>query len=550
MTDYEIKAKYRSMNMEYMDPNSNHPGRYVENNIKMDMIEMCEAFIGLACTLLFSLGGIKLCEYLFSHKKKLNDGTVTTVTWGRISDDCTSPKRVTRYHSENLIKYDDSNEFTLDEKKICFNFVNTMAFIFILRKHAHICKTMKLYHRMKKTGVFKFEDSFIIKYNTFSDLREADVCNRIKSKGINRQSKIVTAIWYSFFEDKEYKKNSGSSDDDSDTDGSASNPSYRSGSKLDLYDTFDKKNIQVCRRNIRSIEIQPYLKHSVVFHKWYKAACFNPKNHDYIIGSMMLSLARSLKHCHDLGLVHGDIKPDNLLVTYELDEEQTVKNKKEVEDVVCEKSKSQDDDVQTEGQSQEPDSDSILKAHQENEITKTISQWRKMLHLNVTGRTRLPHDIPSLYLIDFGMCGTHEKDEGTGGTRPFCAPETKNIKIPNPHRTNSESTVSSESTSTAAGSDSDTYSWCPLNKQHDIWSWAFILYTVTAYRDVYNRYEDYPADAFDELGYINENQQEYAFEIKTHPFYPVLQKTLCPPSQRTSSIDEVIRDMEEILQKL
>ncbi len=35
-----------------------------------------------------------------------------------------------------------------------------------------------------------------------------------------------------------------------------------------------------------------------------------------------------------------------------------------------------------------------------------------------------------------------------------------------------------------------------------------------------------------------------ASEIKSHPFYPIFKKTLCAPSERTSSIDELIHDME------
>jgi len=488
---------------------SKQGGAYIENNVKMGMIESYDMFIGLACSIIFSFGGIKLYEYLHTmrYSKRDKHGDL---------------KRVTRYHSENIITYNNSSEFTGDEKKICFDFVNTLAFVYILNQHTLICKTVKVYDRVKKTGVFKFEDKFIIKYGTFSNMHEPNIYNDLKSRGINHDVKIVTPIWYSFFENKKYDDNSNS--DDTDTDSNNSNNTNLNESEsgvisLSLYDTFDQKKIRVARRDIRSIEIQPYLKYSVVFHKWYKDACFNPKNHDYIICSMMLNLAQSIKHCHDLDLVHGDIKPDNILVTYEAAHESVL-------------------ELDSNG-SNNSDSDS----YENGEDAADILKWKSLLRVPVTGKTRHPTQIPTAYLIDFGMCGYHGKDEGTGGTRPFCAPETKNIKQLPPISSPQKKTSNNSS-------DSDSYTWTALNKQHDIWSWALILYTITAYHDIYNAYDEYPSDAFDEDGYVNEYQQEYAFEIKSHPFYSIFKKTLCAPCKRTSSIDEIICEMDTILQEL
>ena len=472
-------------------------GTYIENNVKMGMIEMYDMFIGIACSILFSFGGIKLYEYLHTARHNKRHTSLTL-------------KRVTRYHSENVIMYENSSEFTPDEKKICFDFINTLALVYILNQHTLVCKTMKVYDRVKKTGVFKFEDQFIIKYGVFSDMHESKIYNDLKSRGINREVKMITPIWYSFFENKKYE-------DCVDGDNGHNTDSSSDSLLLSLYDTFDKKDIRVRRKHIRSIEIQPYLKYSIVFHKWYKEACFNPKNHDYIICSMMLGLARSIKHCHDLDLVHGDIKPDNILVTYEAAHERVPEP---------------DSNGSSDSDTYEPDEDHA-----------DILKWKNVLHVPVTGKTRNPIQIPTAYLIDFGMCGYNGKDEGTGGTRPFCAPETKNIKQVPP-------LSPPQKTTSTSSSDSGTYTWTALNKQHDIWSWALILYTVTAYHDVYNTYSEYPPDAFDDDGYINETQQEYAFEIKTHPFYPIIKKTLCEPSSRTSSIDEIIHDMTAILQGL
>ena len=477
---------FSSLIMAANEIDVNNCNNYIENNSKQDMVAMYEGFIHIACTILFSFCGIRLYKYLYTDKNRSNN----------------LPLRVTRYHSENSIQYSKSDPFTQYEKWVCFDFINTIAFLFILKKHALICKTMKIYEYRQKTGVFKFEDRFIIKYSVFSDMRESKIYNDMPSRGINKVSKVVTPIWYSFFENKEYKGKHDSDDSESDP------------KLLTLYDTFDKVNIKVKRRDIMCIEVQPVLNHSVVFHKWYTAAQFNPKNHDYVIGSMMLSLARSIKYCHDVGMVHGDIKPDNLLVTYEPPEEpKETKETKEEEG----------ENVDAEGN---------------DDFTK----WKSFLKVDVTGKTRNPCDIPSIYLIDFGMCGYHEKDEGTGGTRPFCAPETKNIKIIPPAPSEDP-----KSKSSSKSNPESEYNWCHLNKQHDIWSWGLILYTVTAYHDIYNIYDEYPTDTFETDGYINECQQEYASEIKSHPFYPIFKKTLCAPSERTSSIDELIHDMELIL---
>lgn len=472
---------------------------YAETNSKKDMLLLYESFIHVACTVLLSFCGIRLYKYLHTNKPR--------------SDEL--PLRVTRYHSENTIQYSKSDPFTQYEKRVCFDFINTMAFLFILKKHTFICKTMKTYEYRQKTGVFKFEDMFIIKYSVFSDMHESKIYNDMPSRGINKVSKVVTPIWYSFFENKEYEKQTGESSASDLERGTES--TAKSKTHLTLYDVVDKVNIIVDRKDIMCIEIQPLLKHSVVFHKWYTAAHFNPKNHDYVIGSMMLSLARSIKYCHDVGLVHGDIKPDNLLITYEHPE-----NPKE-------------------GEEGEERKEGKEGKEGENVYNDDFTKWTSFLKVDVTGKTRNPCDIPSIYLIDFGMCGYHEKDEGTGGTRPFCAPETKNIKITPPDP--------SDNPKSKASTNSE-YNWCLLNKQHDIWSWGLILYTVTAYHDVYNIYDEYPSDTFESDGYINEYQQEYASEIKSHPFYPIFKKTLCDPSTRTSSIDELIHDMELVLKLL
>ena len=51
----------------------------------------------------------------------------------------------------------------------------------------------------------------------------------------------------------------------------------------------------------------------------------------------------------------------------------------------------------------------------------------------------------------------------------------------------------------------------------------------------------------DLLNKKSELWNEIAFYKYVSDFYPIFKKTLCAPSERTSSIDEVIHDMELIL---
>jgi hypothetical protein len=454
------------------------------------MVEMYDSFIAVACTLVVG-AGINLCRYLYTRMPVPVTEVESASASASASDSASDPSehsellRFTRYHSDNAIKYPNSEPFTTKEKRVCYDFANIMAMLFILKKHTFLCSTLKMYNNVNRTGVFKFENRFIIKYIEFSDTRESTVCNELASRGINHDARIITPIWYSYFENKRrtHKTSPGANEDD------AARPNREYSMEVTLYDPADKKNIRVRTRDIISIEIQPVLDRSMVFHKWYTVAQFNPKNHDYVVGTMMLSLARSIKYCHDIGMVHGDIKPDNLLVTH-----------------------------------------NHPAAGEESDLN-----WQAKL--KVVGRTRDPCDIPNIYLIDFGMCGREGTHDGTGGTRPFCAPEIGNIYTPPPGLQKS-------------CSDTDDYIWRPLSKQHDIWSWALILYTITAYHDVYNVYEDYPSDTFDASGYINETQMDYAFEIKTHPFYPLFEKTLTPPSSRVASIDAIIELLEGILKEM
>ena len=80
----------------------------------------------------------------------------------------------------------------------------------------------------------------------------------------------------------------------------------------------------------------------------------------------------------------------------------------------------------------------------------------------------------SLYLIDFGMSGISGQSEGTGGTKPFCAPETGNgfnLSVQD-----------------------NMYTWTKIQKHHDVWSFALTFFTLIVLRKPIFYPKDYPSD--------------------------------------------------------
>jgi serine/threonine protein kinase len=92
------------------------------------------------------------------------------------------------------------------------------------------------------------------------------------------------------------------------------------------------------------------------------------------------------------------------------------------------------------------------------------------------------------YIIDFGLSGLHELSEGTGGTKPFCHPNTNNID----NNTNNTE-----------------YNWVKNYKKNDVWSISFLFATILIFRKCYSNYYDFPSDFFDDDKYININYLNY-----------------------------------------
>lgn len=122
----------------------------------------------------------------------------------------------------------------------------------------------------------------------------------------------------------------------------------------------------------------------------------------------------------------------------------------------------------------------------------------------------------TLYLIDFGMSGSPGNSDGTGGTKPFCAPETGNGFNPN--------------------IDMDTYNWTKTQKHHDVWSFALMFFTLIVLRKSTSYPKDYPSDFFDveRDGHIN---PVYFDKILDEPMRELFRRALCPAEDRITAAE-------------
>ena len=222
-----------------------------------------------------------------------------------------------------------------------------------------------------------------------------------------------------------------------------------------------------------SYSIQPIVFHSQTLDVWFKREIVSPTNAQ--IMQLCIQMAEALAHLHAADIVHGDIKPGNTLI----------------------KTNYEYDDSSSGSGSGSGSSDSTKSSDSENE-------------------SPLSPPSPSLYLIDFGMSGSPGFSDGTGGTKPFCAPETGNgfnLAI-----------------------DMDTYTWTKIQKCHDVWSFALIFFTMFVLRKLYLFPKDYPSDFFDvaRKGHIN---PEYFDRIQDEPTRELFRRALCPAEERITSAE-------------
>jgi serine/threonine protein kinase len=215
-----------------------------------------------------------------------------------------------------------------------------------------------------------------------------------------------------------------------------------------------------------SYSIQPVVKHSQTLDTWFKTAPVPPTNAQ--IMRLCVQMAESLTYLHARGIVHGDIKPGNTLIQTSGSSESSG-------------SSASDSSDYDSSDSEECESESLL-----------------------------------LYLIDFGMSGGPGKSDGTGGTKPFCAPETGNGFNPN--------------------IDMDTYSWTKTQKHHDVWSFALMFFTLFVLRKSTAFPKDYPYDFFDVQtnGHIN---AEYFEKMQDEAMRDLFRRALCPAEERITAAE-------------
>ena len=166
--------------------------------------------------------------------------------------------------------------------------------------------------------------------------------------------------------------------------------------------TRDSSNVPVKHMHF---SIQPRIKNTLSLRKWINMLSNKCFNISYYV-QMCITISKSILFMHSYNIVHGDLKPDNILI-------------------------------------------------------------------------ELSTNTP--YIIDFGLSGLHRLSQGTGGTQPYCCPETKNCSSTN----------------------SDCYVWVKNKKQYDLWSLALLFSTIIIFKESYGYYNDYPRNYFTKEYYVN-----------------------------------------------
>ena len=398
---------------------------------------------------------------------------------------------------KNLLRDDCSDNDTELEFN---NYAHEVYRLFYYRKHHLVFAMVKQYNLRLKTGVFK-TSQYIVKYDCYVDTRQL-LAYRALGFGINPEIKIITPIWYHIFDSgySGYRSSCASSaainsasDTDADTDADADADSDNNSAAANtnavpvISSSIGDDSEHAAKINLdqlRTLEIQPLLSRSTPLYKWYRSVHISMKDHDFIVTSILLSVAKSIKYCHDRNLVHGDVKPDNIMIS--------------------------------------PSSSSSSSS------SFTVRR----------------SSFPEAYLIDFGMCGRENIDTGSGGTRPYCAPETKNVDVVKADRSRGGLTKMSRV------NDEDEYNWCKMTKAQDVWSFGLMLFTMLSFNNLYYYYSEFPKRVFDpSSGYVRINELANEPEIGAHTLYPLFTKTLCTPENR-ASIDEIIQLMTVALTSL
>jgi serine/threonine protein kinase len=204
--------------------------------------------------------------------------------------------------------------------------------------------------------------------------------------------------------------------------------------------------------------IQPYIN-GITLDCWVEINKYK-RNFIEIVYDLFIQLCAIIKELHELDCVHGDLKPGNVLVSYN---------------------------------------------------AKTSQNY--------------------VYLIDFGLSGKHlNTKHASGGTLPYCAPETQNTCALNAHnKINKDNNAVFNATNYK-------YKWNLHNKSHDIWSIGIIFMTIYIFKETYHYYKNYPFDFFTNGGYVS---PKYFCEIEHEYIREVLTKHVLVDPERRCNIQQL-----------
>jgi hypothetical protein len=225
-----------------------------------------------------------------------------------------------------------------------------------------------------------------------------------------------------------------------------------------------------------SYSIQPVVVNSYTIDTWFRRD--HPSNE--LLMKLCEQMAKALTYLHSCDIVHGDVKPGNTLIHFPH----------------CH------DDCDECGDCDH--CDDACDCDCEHDAYIDIAP------------------MPVLYVIDYGMSGPHDDSEGTGGTKPFCAPETGNgydLSV-----------------------DMDTYSWTKNKKPQDVWSFALMFFTMMTLRKCISYQNDYPKDFFNSQGYVNYSYFEF---IKHADMRILFQRALSPVEDRVTAA-QFLHEITEI----
>jgi hypothetical protein len=155
---------------------------------------------------------------------------------------------------------------------------------------------------------------------------------------------------------------------------------------------------------------------------------------------------------------------------------------------------------------------SILFVHSKHVVHGDI----KPGNILIQNTTNIP------FIIDFGLSGIHAISEGTGGTKPFCHPETLNI----------------------SNDEEESYEWTKTYKNNDLWSIVLLFSTIIIFRTCYHLYTEYPSDFFDLEKYMNPT---YLHHIPYH-FRDAFQLVIVNPKYRVNAKKINVRKFIHLLE--